>query len=105
MEVLYYISLIISIFLVFFLVVPFFSILISLFFGEKKEKQFSTKEYDFGCIITAYKNVEITKPLVQSLLNQEKHQNFHIHLVADNCTGQEFEIYGFQTYLSLLKAP
>ncbi|MEZ5055999.1 MAG: glycosyltransferase [Saprospiraceae bacterium] len=96
---LYYISLIISIFLVFFLVVPFFSILISLFFGEKKEKQFSTKEYDFGCIITAYKNVEITKPLVQSLLNQ-KHQNFHIYLVADNCTGQEFGIYDSRlTYL------
>ncbi len=37
---------------------------------------------DFACIITVYKNLEIAKPLVQSLLKQT-HRNFHIYLVAD----------------------
>jgi cellulose synthase/poly-beta-1,6-N-acetylglucosamine synthase-like glycosyltransferase len=91
MEVLYHINLTITGILVFFLVVPLLSILISLLFGERKEKINSIVEYDFGCIITAYKNIEITKPLVQSLLNQ-KHLNYHIYLVADNCNGQEFDL-------------
>lgn len=37
---------------------------------------------DFACIITVYKNLEIAKPLVHSLLKQT-HRNFHVYLVAD----------------------
>ena len=72
----------------FFLVLPFWEVLLSFFFPEKKPES-SEKEYDFGLIITAYKNVEITIPLVESLLKQP-YQNFVVYLVADAC---EFESY------------
>jgi len=50
------------------------------------------KEFDFGCIITAYRNADITKPLIQSLLKQN-YQNFEIYLVADDCDITGWDIY------------
>ena len=44
---------------------------------------------DFGCIITAYKNIDIARQLVHSLLKQE-YPHFHVYLVADAC--QEFTL-------------
>ena len=78
----------ICILIAFFLVFPFLEVLISFFFPEKKP-DLSKKEYDFGLIITAYKNGLITVPLVESLLKQP-YQNFMVYLVADAC---EFETY------------
>ncbi len=46
-------------------------------------------QQDFACIITAYKNVEIAIPLVDSLLSQNYQQSeedkYMIYLVADEC--------------------
>ncbi len=76
----------------FFLVLPFITVFLSLFGGEKIKTKEIKKEFDFGCIITAYKNADITKPLIQSLLKQN-YKNFEIYLVADDCdvTGWDLE--------------
>jgi cellulose synthase/poly-beta-1,6-N-acetylglucosamine synthase-like glycosyltransferase len=74
---------------IFFLVFPFITVLLSRFVKEKLSKPV-TKQYDFGCIITAYKNAEIAKPLIDSLVKQP-YNNFHIYLVAD-----ESDTSGFQ---------
>ncbi len=93
MSILFYIFLFVSGFLIFFLVFPFVTVFLSLFSSEKiktKEELGSAyKEYDYGCIITAYKNAEIAKPLIASLLKQP-YKNFHIYLVADECDISEF---------------
>jgi cellulose synthase/poly-beta-1,6-N-acetylglucosamine synthase-like glycosyltransferase len=74
------------------LVYPFLTTLFAQLFG--KERTTSTfdppRVFDFGCIITAYKNAKIAGPLVQSLLNQT-HHNHTIYLVADEC-GADFDL-------------
>ncbi len=96
MSILYTIFAIVCLVVAFFLVLPFFMVLVSRLTGEKikdiKKGEAAYKEYDYGCIITAYKNAEIAKPLIQSLLRQ-KHQKHHIYLVADECdiTGWDLE--------------
>ena len=81
----------------FFLILPFLMVLISRFSSEKIkdiDKRDSTyKAYDYACIITAYKNAEIAKTLVQSLLRQ-KYQKHHIYLVADECDISSGDIEG-----------
>jgi cellulose synthase/poly-beta-1,6-N-acetylglucosamine synthase-like glycosyltransferase len=48
-------------------------------------KQVKAQQHlDFACIITAYKDLSIALPLVDSLLAQS-HSRYHIYLVADNC--------------------
>jgi cellulose synthase/poly-beta-1,6-N-acetylglucosamine synthase-like glycosyltransferase len=47
--------------------------------------------FDYGCIITAYKNAAIAGPLAKSLLKQS-YDNFHIYLIADECPDHDFEI-------------
>lgn len=81
---------IISCVLIFFLVLPFFNVLLSRFVTEKKLPT-AKCETDFANIITAYKNVDIAKGLVRSLLNQ-KHRNHRIYLVADNCDISNWDI-------------
>lgn len=74
----------------FFLLLPFAETMLSFLVSDKKiEPTTSDKPYDFGLIITAYKNVDITVPLVESLL-QQSHTNFVIYLVADACQFREF---------------
>ncbi|MEM6321403.1 MAG: glycosyltransferase [Bacteroidota bacterium] len=77
--------------LLFFLVFPFGKVLLSRFFTEQIDDTKVTEDFDFGCIITAYKNVKITEHLVRSLLKQS-HQKFHIYLVADACDPAEFSL-------------
>lgn len=77
--------------LAFFLVFPFLKVLASFFTREKIDEQKVSKAYDFGAIITAYKNVHITKPLVQSLLRQN-YENHLIYLVADACDVTDWDI-------------
>jgi len=81
----------ISILLIFFLVFPTIMITLSLFVSDKFKTK-TNKSYDYGCIITAYRNADIAKGLIQSLIDQ-KHDNLHIYLVADNCdiTGWDLE--------------
>jgi cellulose synthase/poly-beta-1,6-N-acetylglucosamine synthase-like glycosyltransferase len=52
------------------------------FFFKKKIFGQGNGESDFACIITVYKEIDISWPLVRSLLAQ-KYSNFHIYLVAD----------------------
>ncbi len=93
MSILIYIYLIISGVLLFFLVLPFLTVFFSRFSNEKLATPEHPKEYDYGCIITAYRNADITKPLVHSLINQN-YENFHIYLVADNCDVSDYNIEG-----------
>ena len=78
--------------LAFFLVFPFLKILLSAFGKEKVKEEKIVREYDFASIITAYKNANITKPLVQSLLRQN-YDNHLIYLVADRCDISEWDIH------------
>lgn len=72
---------------------PFLTVFFSRFVKEKIPTPEKEKEFDYGCIITAYRNAEITKPLVHSLVNQ-KYSNFHIYLVADNCDVSDYNVQG-----------
>lgn len=83
--------LIISSIILFFLVFPFLTVVFSRLFKEEIDPAKGTTDFDYACIITAYKNVAITEHLVQSLLKQT-HQKFHIYLVADECTPMDFSI-------------
>ncbi|TAK46073.1 MAG: glycosyltransferase [Saprospiraceae bacterium] len=76
---------------VFFLVLPFVEVLFSFFKKEKLRPFVEPVNFDFGCIITAYKNAEIAKGLVRSLLAQH-YANFMIYLVADACDLSGWDI-------------
>ena len=85
---------IISGILLFFLLFPFITVIFSLFNKDKtieKQQSFPQKDYDFANIITAYRNADIAKPLVESLLMQG-HENHHIYLVADNADVSKWQI-------------
>lgn len=69
--------------LAFFLIFPFLTTVAGLFARPLLKNKVNVRNYDYANIITAYRNVEIAKPLVQSLINQT-HSNHHIYLVADN---------------------
>lgn len=90
-----YLYFIVSTLLAFFLLFPFVTVFMALFSKEKIRDQKKLGEqyqkYDYGCIITAYKNAEIAKPLIASLLDQP-YTNFHIYLVADECDISDFNL-------------
>jgi cellulose synthase/poly-beta-1,6-N-acetylglucosamine synthase-like glycosyltransferase len=78
----------------FFLLFPFFTVIFSLFTKDKtleKQQGKPQKDYDFANIITAYKNADIAKPLIESLLMQG-HKRHHIYLVADNADVSHWQI-------------
>ncbi|MBI5915868.1 MAG: glycosyltransferase [Bacteroidetes bacterium] len=77
--------------LIFFLVLPTLNVFFSLFTEEKISVPKHPKDFDFGNIITAYRNVDIARSLVHSLLKQ-RHQHHHIYLVADNCDITNWDI-------------
>ncbi|MEL6925416.1 MAG: glycosyltransferase [Bacteroidota bacterium] len=94
MSILYYILLTLSGLAIFFLVFPFLTVVLSFLSREKIKSKSSIpdfKEHDFGCIITAYKNADIARPLIQSLVSQP-YQNFHVYLVADECDISGFDV-------------
>ncbi len=86
---------IISGILTFFLVLPFLTVLAAQFTKNNTKPVLpqgkALKEFDFANIITAYKNIEIAKPLVMSLLRQN-HQNHHVYLVADVADVNNWDI-------------
>lgn len=57
---------------------------LSLTFSPKLNTQIDGLDKKFAVIITAYKNVEISEPLIESLLKQS-YKNFEIFLIADCC--------------------
>lgn len=75
---------------IFYLVFPFITVLLSLMVKEKTIET-SAQHTDFACIITAYQNIAITIPLVESLLKQT-HAKQHIYLVADACDVKSFPV-------------
>jgi cellulose synthase/poly-beta-1,6-N-acetylglucosamine synthase-like glycosyltransferase len=62
---------------------PAFSLLLTVFCKRKSFVK-AQSELSVACIITAYKDVDIALPLVESILKQ-KYGNYHVYLVADNC--------------------
>src|SRR5688572_2082340 len=84
---------------IFYLVLPFIIVLLSLVVKEKEIRK-AEKQLDFACIITAFKNIQITIPLVESLLKQA-HTKHHVYLVADDCDISEVHISSPQ--LTILK--
>ena len=86
---------IVSFILLFFLIFPFVTVLLSLLRKDKtaeKVKDQDLKEHDYANIITAYRNAEIAKPLIQSLLLQT-HKKHHIYLLADNCDMSNWDLF------------
>jgi len=79
-----YILIAIASLIIFFLVFPFITVFFSLLNRENIKEMDQPKQYDYGCIITAYKNADISVPLVESLIRQN-YDNFMIYLVADEC--------------------
>lgn len=75
----------------FFLLLPFWLTLLGTVLKDPLKTKTSEKLFDFGCIITAYRNAGIAEGLVESLLRQT-HPNFHIYLVADACDLSEWSI-------------
>lgn len=91
MEFFHYTFIAISALLIFFLLLPTLNVFFSLFTKEQLKSPTQPRNFDFGNIITAYKNVDIAKGLVKSLLKQG-HANHHIYLVADGCNLQNWDI-------------
>ena len=84
--------------LLFYLVFPFFSTLVSRTIREVKIKK-AQDQLDFACIITAYKeNIKLVYPLVEALEDQ-LYSNFGIYVVADGCEGYEMESTERTTFL------
>lgn len=76
------------------LLYPFVTVLLAQWLGRERIKDPAPQRptpFDYACIITAYRNVEIAKPLVESLLRQT-HDQLMIYLVADECPEFDFEI-------------
>lgn len=77
------------------LVYPLTTIMLASFFGRerrnKERQQTISRPFDYACIITAYRNAAIARPLVDSLL-QQTNQNFTVYLVADECNEAPFEV-------------
>ncbi|MCB0517425.1 MAG: glycosyltransferase [Lewinellaceae bacterium] len=91
MEILTYLYIAVSAVLFFFLVLPTLNVLFSLFTAEKLQQPAKPRSFDFGNIITAYRNVDIAKGLVLSLLKQ-RHASHHIYLVADACDVSDWDL-------------
>lgn len=67
------------------LVYPLLTTLLAQILGkERLTPPVAPIEYDYGCIITAYRNAAIAGPLVESLLRQT-YPHFHVYVVADEC--------------------
>ena len=79
-----------------FLVLPFLTVLAAQFAKNNTKSSLpqdkTLKEIDLANIITAYKNAEIAKPLVASLLRQN-HKNHHVYLVADGADVSNWDIF------------
>lgn len=84
MNFLHIILLAVQVFVIFFLLLPFFNLFFSLFIPKKKLRKNFDKKHDFAAVITAYKEIDIAIPCIDSILKQ-KYENYVIYLVADQC--------------------
>jgi len=105
MVALTYILIALAAFCTFFLVLPFLTTLATALSGKEKTVAIGPhKKFDFGVIITAYRNANITQPLIESLLRQT-HEKFIIYLVADNCESVDFSYPGNKRVVILRPEP
>lgn len=105
MAVLTYTLIVIAALCTFFLVLPFLTTLATALRGKEKTVALGPhKKFDFGVIITAYRNANITQPLIESLLRQT-HKNFVVYLVADNCESVNFSYPGNERVVILRPDP
>lgn len=75
------------------LLYPFITTIAAQLLGRERLKPVfePARQFDYACVITAYKNAAIARPLVESLL-QQTHQNHLIYLVADECPDLEWTL-------------
>ncbi len=73
-----------------FLISPFLFVALSLVFGKtfRADTNKTATEFDFACVITAYKDATIATNTVHSLLALH-YKNFVVYLVADDCNTSE----------------
>lgn len=72
------------------LVYPTVTMLLARALGkERLSAATNPTDFDYACIITAYRNAAIAEPLVASLLKQT-HQRLVVYLVADECPEYDF---------------
>ena len=91
MAVLTYVLIALAAFCIFFLVLPLLTTLVTALRGrERVVAAGEPGSTDFGVVITAYRNADITQPLIESLLRQT-HGRFVVYLVADNCASVGFD--------------
>ncbi len=91
MQYLQIIYIAISSLFIFFLLFPFLKVLLSGLFIERVKVEGDVDKLDYANVITAYRNANISKNLIQSLLKQT-HDRHHIYLVADNCDISDWDI-------------
>lgn len=73
------------------LLYPAVVVLIAQWRKQKAPPGIKTRPVRFACIITAYRNIDIARPLVDSLLKQT-HRDHRVYLVADECPEFDFGI-------------
>ncbi len=66
------------------LITPFILTLASRLYKNNQGEDQNTGVLDFGIIITAYRNAQISEPLIDSILSQG-YPSYHIYLIADHC--------------------
>lgn len=75
----------------FFLVLPFAEVLLTRLRRPVLPPDANSLR-SFGIVITAYRNWQISVPLVRSLLKQDYKGAFRIYLVADNCEPADYPV-------------
>lgn len=76
--------------LFFFLIFPFGEVLLARLRPSVVVPESCSRQRSFGIVITAYRNWEISVPLVRSLLAQDYSGHFRIYLVADHCEPEPY---------------
>lgn len=71
--------------------IPFILYCLHLFVRKNNITNTVSQESDIACVITAYKNVEMAFLAADSLLKQD-YKNYHVYIVADNCSFTDIEI-------------
>lgn len=71
---------------------PLLLTILAIIFERKFKQNVEKKNHSYACVITAYKNWDITVNLVNSILAQQ-HNDFQVYLVADACENQNYPVY------------
>lgn len=78
--------LVLQLFCILFLLLPIITVTKRAFTKKEETLLINSSNISYGIIITAYKRIDQTFYLIESLLKQS-YQNFHIYLVADCCSS------------------